>query len=251
MAIASSEVSAGDVITATERNNLRKDVLLHAGDTPTGGGSADAYTAVVDSQITALATGMVLKFTVAANNTGASTVQVTNGAALNETDNIVRADGSALVGGELKSGQVAVCIFDGADWQLISAYFDFANYDDLTDGSNADSLHTHDFGDVTEVYTESVVDTGLTKVVTCSFRPRAVHAISVNGDSIGQAHITEGGTVSEIGVNLNTPTNIAGIGLDAAATGIITIDTVTSTSFRLNKSASGTRFDQHLIVYGH
>lgn len=121
MTINSSQVAAGDIITAAERNKIRKDILIHAGDALNDVGSANAYDVVCDDQITALEAGMIVKFIADNSNTGASTLRFRNSLSLDETDSIKRLDGGALLAGDIVPGPV-VCMFDGTDWNLLSPH---------------------------------------------------------------------------------------------------------------------------------
>lgn len=118
MAVNSSTVTGGQTVTAVERNNLRKDVLIHAGDTLTDSGSANAYDVTADSQITALGAGLVVKFIPSNENTGASTLRYRGGSGLDQTDNIVLADGTSVRYGDIRG--MAYCMFDGTDWILLN-----------------------------------------------------------------------------------------------------------------------------------
>lgn len=119
MTFNSSSVSAGDLVTAANNNNQRLDALQHAGDTISDAGSANAYDITVDNQIITLVTGQVAKFIVGNSNTGASTLRVHN-ATIDITDSIVRPDGSTLKAGDLIANMIAVCMFDGTNWQLLT-----------------------------------------------------------------------------------------------------------------------------------
>ena len=118
MTLVSSEVSAGDVITATERNNLRKDVLVNAGDFSTDVGAVNAYDIVIDDQITTLIAGQLAKFNPGTANTGASTLRFRNTLALDLTDNVKLPDGSNPKAGDIQGS--SYCMFDGTDWILLN-----------------------------------------------------------------------------------------------------------------------------------
>jgi len=76
MTLNSSTVSAGDAATATQYNNLRKDVLENTGDYGSTTGAANAYVLAMDAQITSLVEGQIITFKANFTNTGAPTINV-------------------------------------------------------------------------------------------------------------------------------------------------------------------------------
>lgn len=118
----------------------------------------------------------------------------------------------------------------------------------LIGGGDATALHNHGStaDKIYNFFDNSTTATTLT--VTCGFRPRAIIAQSVAWPSRGTAMITTGGSVTQNG-QYGTA-YIAGICGDAGGSNIITVDTVTATSFRLNK-AGANRYDISLIVLGY
>lgn len=93
----SSTVAANDDATADQYNNLRKDLLLQAGQYVTSGGSANAQTFTIDAQITAYVEGMRIPFKAGFTTTGASTGNV-NGIGAKD---IKLPDGSATGAGDI------------------------------------------------------------------------------------------------------------------------------------------------------
>lgn len=111
----SATVSAGDTATATQYNNLRKDVVVMAGDYATSGGSSNAYTLSISSQY-ALAAGTKVKFKANFSNTGSATLNVNSGGAVT-----IKINGSSdLSSGDILNGQIVECVYDGTYWQMVT-----------------------------------------------------------------------------------------------------------------------------------
>lgn len=71
-------------------------------------GAADAYVVALSSQLTALATGVEVRFKAGATNTGASTLNVNSLGA----KAIVRPSGATLEAGDILTGQIVACTYD-------------------------------------------------------------------------------------------------------------------------------------------
>ncbi len=82
-------------------------------------GSANAYAFAADQTLTAYYDGLEIAFAANFTNDGAATLDVDGVGA----QAIVLVDGSALTGGEIVSGQKAIVIFDGTNWQLLNPSF--------------------------------------------------------------------------------------------------------------------------------
>ncbi len=112
----SSTVAAGDTVLATQYNNVRKDTVINAGDYNTSGGSSNAFTLTLDSQITAYVTGMVIKFKANFDITGACTINVNSIGA----KTIKKKISFDLVAGDIKNGEIVVLQYDGTNFQMVS-----------------------------------------------------------------------------------------------------------------------------------
>lgn len=117
MSLNSATVSAGDIATATQYNNVRKDVVENAGDYVTTTGSANAYVASLDAQIAAYVTGAVYRFKANFVNTGAATLNI-NGIGAKTIKK--EAGATDLEYGDIASGQVCEVTYDGTNLQLIT-----------------------------------------------------------------------------------------------------------------------------------
>lgn len=115
---ATSSTKAGaDIVTASNNNDLRKDILQIAGDATTAGGSADAYTLAIDSQIAAYAAFQVFKFKANFTNAGAATLNVNSLGA--KTIKKMGAGGLVDVAPkDIVNGNIYVVIYDGTVLQL-------------------------------------------------------------------------------------------------------------------------------------
>lgn len=111
----SSQVSAGDTITAAERNNLRFDVITNAGDFVVSGGSANAYTFTIDSQWVAQ-NGLIIKFKANHTNTGSATGNINAGGAV-----IIYKNGGtdALEAGDIVANSFYYLMLDNTGSKLI------------------------------------------------------------------------------------------------------------------------------------
>ena len=117
MSLNSATVSAGDIATATQYNNARKDIVENAGDYVTTTGSANAYVASLDAQITAYVTGAVYRIKANFVNTGAATLNI-NGIGAKTIKK--EAGTTDLEYGDIASGQVCEFTYDGTNLQLIT-----------------------------------------------------------------------------------------------------------------------------------
>lgn len=91
---------------------VRRAAYAFATDT----GSQNALSIAVDPPITAYEQGTELRVLCAYDNTGPSTIRV-NGLSVQQ---IVRKDGTPLTAGDLRQGGIAVIVYDGANFQLVS-----------------------------------------------------------------------------------------------------------------------------------
>ncbi len=132
MASNSSTVASGDDALYSQYNDLRKDVLEKAGEYVVAGGSANAITLTIDSQIASYVTGQVFVFKASASNTGAVTINV-NGRGIKP---FVYDISTAMSGGEIISGKVYIGIYDGTNIRSLGVLTSQADLNKLTDGSN-------------------------------------------------------------------------------------------------------------------
>lgn len=112
----SGTVTAGTDATATQYNNLRKDVASFGGDYAATTGSANAYVLAVDAQVVAYLEGQRFRFKANFTNTGAATINVNAIGA----KSIVKTNGNALQSGDIGSGLVCEVVYDGTNMQLVS-----------------------------------------------------------------------------------------------------------------------------------
>lgn len=111
----SGTVSAASSATAAQYNNLRKDLVLAGGDFATSGGSANAQTLTLDSQIvTSYTTGMAIKFKAGFTNTAACTININSIGA----NTIKRIDGTDLQPSDIVSGGTHIIVYDGTNFKL-------------------------------------------------------------------------------------------------------------------------------------
>ena len=116
MAVNSSTVAANDTITAAERNNLRLDVLEQAGEYRASTGSANAYVVADDAQLGSLVEAQTVVFKANFANTSTATLNFGGFGA-----KTIKKNGSDnLVAGDIESGQVVVCKYDGTSMQMLS-----------------------------------------------------------------------------------------------------------------------------------
>jgi hypothetical protein len=86
----------------------------------TPGGTADVITIAANQTLSAYYDGLVIAFEAAGTNTGAVTVNVDALGA----KSIVKPDGSAMAAGDIVSGSKVIIIYDGTNFQIVSAYID-------------------------------------------------------------------------------------------------------------------------------
>ena len=114
----SAQVAVSDVATASQYNNIRKDIVQMAGDYATSTGSANAYLLTLSDQF-ALAAGVVVKFKANFANTGACTLNVTpSGGAATGVKSIKNPDGTELGNNQIPINSIVFCIYDGTQYLL-------------------------------------------------------------------------------------------------------------------------------------
>lgn len=113
----SAIVVAGADALASEYNNLRKDLLVMAGDRATSTGSANAYLLTIDSQLPTYAANQKVRFSANFTNTGACTIAI-NGQAAKAIKKNVSTD---LDAGDITSGQEVELEYDGTNFQIMSS----------------------------------------------------------------------------------------------------------------------------------
>lgn len=84
----------------------------------TAAGTANAITFNLTPALSAYTAGQAYSFKAAASITGATTVNI-NGAGIK---NVIRQDGSALVAGDIVTGQIVDLEYDGANFQLLNPF---------------------------------------------------------------------------------------------------------------------------------
>lgn len=112
----STAVAVADVATASQYNNLRRDVVNNAGDYVTSTGSANTYVLTIDSSYTSYTAGDKFRVKINATNTGASTGNVNGLGAKNITKN-----GLPLIQNDLIAGQIYEFTYDGTNLQLTNS----------------------------------------------------------------------------------------------------------------------------------
>lgn len=142
-----SPVTTSTATNAASFNDLLSDAVINAGDYATAGGTANALTLSLNSDIASYTAGLIVKFKAANTNTAtAPTVNINSIG----TATIIRPDTSALAVGDIVSGGTYTMIYDGTHFQLqeIPSH-NFATVDSYL-GSNASQAVTyaHGFGRV-------------------------------------------------------------------------------------------------------
>lgn len=121
MALNSSTVNVGDTATASQYNNVRKDVVQYGGDYASTTGSANAYILAVDAQIvTAYVEKTVFKIKANFTNTAGATINV-NSLGVKTIKKFTSTGGQvAIDAGDIQSGGVYYLVYDGTDMILIN-----------------------------------------------------------------------------------------------------------------------------------
>jgi hypothetical protein len=119
-ALASDYLNALKVIFAAHahRHDGTLAPLMGAVDT----GSANAYAVALTPALTAHVAYMPISFKAAHTNTGASTLAINGLSAVA----LKRPDGSALLAGDIVTGQLIIAMYDGTNYQVVSSGM---NYD--------------------------------------------------------------------------------------------------------------------------
>ena len=121
MTLNSSEVAAGDIITAAQAQNIRLDILQQAGEYRASTGSSNAYVLADDAQISSLVEGQTVVFKANFTNTGAATLAF--GAAAAKNIKVYDTGGIRdVIAGEIQSGGVYIGKYDGTQF-IISSLF--------------------------------------------------------------------------------------------------------------------------------
>lgn len=116
--LTSSEATAASAAQAAQYNDLRDDLIKNAGDYATAGGSANAFTLSVTSDLPTLAAGAMAKFKANHTITGAATLNINSGGAvtLKKWKGGVLSD---LEANDIVNGAVIVVLHDGTYFQVI------------------------------------------------------------------------------------------------------------------------------------
>lgn len=113
----SATVAAAQTATAAQYNNLRKDLVLAAGDYATSGGSANAHTLALDAQIvTSYTAGMLIKFKAGFTNTASATINVNSIGA----NTLRRQDGALLAPSDIVANKLYEIMYDGTNFILLT-----------------------------------------------------------------------------------------------------------------------------------
>lgn len=137
MALNSSVVVADTVATAAQYNNVRKDIIVRAGEYAVTTGSANAYLLSIDSQFVAYATGDTFVFKANFPNTGSCTLNV-NGVWAKTMKDV---EWNTLATGSILSGAILKCQYDWTDIIVLSGLFATAtNKGDVEMATNAEVL---------------------------------------------------------------------------------------------------------------
>lgn len=115
--LTSVQKAGGDTVTASNNNDLRKDIAQLAGDIATAGGSSNAYTLTIDSLIAAYTTFQSFKFKANFTNTAAATLNVNSLGA--KTIKKLGIGGLVDVNAsDLVNGNIYTVVYDGTVMQL-------------------------------------------------------------------------------------------------------------------------------------
>jgi hypothetical protein len=107
MALNSSTATAGTDALASEYNDLRLDAIELGGEYAVATGSGGAYAVSIDSEVTAYATGMAIKFKANHTYSGTSTINVNSIG----TRNVSNVD-------TIINGKVYIAVYDGTNFVL-------------------------------------------------------------------------------------------------------------------------------------
>lgn len=119
MTLNSSQVSAGDIITAAEHQARRLDILEQAGEYRVSTGSSNAYVVADDAQISGLVAGQTVVFKANFANTGASTLAYGASGAiaikLQTVDGLIDTFDGCIVANE-----IYMLKYDGTQWLILA-----------------------------------------------------------------------------------------------------------------------------------
>lgn len=118
MSLNSSTVTAWQQALDSQYNNLRKDVIQHAWDYATSGGSSSAYTLTLDAQYTAYTAGDVIQFKANHTNTGASTINVNSLGAKSIKHNV----SETLIEWSIINGEIITLRYDGTNFLMVKQW---------------------------------------------------------------------------------------------------------------------------------
>ena len=113
----------GSLVTSADAAAARGLLLapkIDGSDTfATTGGSGTAYTLSVNTNITALTTGLTVSFRAHTPNTGAATLTVTGRTEL-ATKNLMKFGGLAMAANDILAGQICIAVYDGTQFQCLN-----------------------------------------------------------------------------------------------------------------------------------
>lgn len=193
-------VSAASTATAAQFNGLRKDAIINGGDYASSTGSANAYVLTIDSAVTgSYTTGSVFKFKANFGNTGSSTLNV-NGLG---AKTIVKKSGGALVaigGGDILSGEIVICIYDGTNMQLYRQFAE-GGYGNGSDGafSGTTAINLSSAALVVKQYTSVTLASTDTLTFTNPNSNGTAIVFLVQGDAVMTTSATRGVDLRSLG----------------------------------------------------
>lgn len=217
---------------------------------------ADTITATGPTSMTAYAAGQVFKFVAAGNNTGAVTLNVTpSGASALGAKSVTKEGTTALVAGDIKSGQIVTVVYDGTRFQLLNGPFTMNGRTLNSPTLVTPALGTPASGTLTNC-TGLPVSTGVsgfgTGVATFLATPSSANLAAAVTDETGSGALVFGTSPTLTTPNIGTPsagtlTNCTGLpvstGISGLGTGVATF-LATPTSANLasavtNETGSG------------
>lgn len=218
----SAAINIGDVATASQYNNVRKDVIQLGGDYAVTTGSSNTYVLALDSAFV-LSAGVAVKFKANFTNTASATLNVNSSGA----KTLKKKGTNNLISGDIISGNQYIALYDGTNWQVLNISSS-GKFGDKSDGDFHATVDTT-LNPSYKIfqYGNFVVDSGKTLDFGSNFQGKPI-VILVDGDL----------TLNDATVNVN---NMGALGGTSDPSGAAANGTLSGSAFNNVNGRGGVR----------
>lgn len=200
----------------------------------------DTITAVASPALTAYATGQMFYFVSAGANTGAVTLNVDSLGA----KAVTRKGATALVAGEIASGQVCVVVYDGTRFQLITE----AKVGDVVGPASATDTAVVRYDGTTGKLVKNTSNVTISDLGGLTVTPSAGGSTVFNAGGVDADFTIQGDTVASLFV-VDASTDRIGVGTATPAAKLHVVDTDTTAQIIIENTDAGANNAPDLILW--